>query len=659
MTRYALVALLNGHREPFTYAIPEQWAAHVLRGTFVTVPLQNRLEKGVVIEVFDRLPQHATFKVKPLKSCEAFPNDVHYHVCVEKIARYYRLNPMVLYQRLRTFLSAPPRETAVETPDLEHKAPETHVLTDEQQHAVDELSRALDAPAFYPAVLHGVTGSGKTEVYKSLLCAAHRRGQSALLLLPDVGLAVRFMQLLRAELPSEILLFGFHSASSALERRMLWKALCSHVPVVVIGVHLPVLLPIRQLGLIIVDEEHEVGYQEKKHPRLNTRECALLRAEQCQIPILLGSATPSLSSLYNVRHRGWKLFSLTRRFSGTFPEIRVVSLLDAPRRGSRWLSRELTDAIADRLERKEQAILFLNRRGYSFFIQCRSCGFVFGCPSCSVSLTFHVDKTMRCHYCGYQEPEPASCRQCKSHDDLLKKGVGTQQLVEQVQKLFPNARIARADLDATVHKKRWSETVRRFYQREIDILVGTQTITRGYHFPGVTLVGLIWADVNLSIPLYNAAETTLQQIVQVAGRAGRASHNGLVVVQTMTPHPLFEYVNEVDYVRFFEYEMAFRERLGYPPIARFAELELRNESESFVDLDAQSCFARLRAFVLETHAALTILGPSKPAVEKVQGVHMRKLYLKSPSYAVIEAACEGLGACEHGSRLFFTPQPVQ
>ena len=380
--------------------------------------------------------------------------------------------------------------------------------------------------------------------------------KSSLLLLPEVSLAAQFARLLKGQLPSNIPLYSFHSATSVKEKKELWQKLLHNQPVVIVGVHMPLLLPLPHLGLIIIDEEHEVGFQEKKHPKIHTKEAAFLRAQISSIPIIAGSATPSITSLYNVEHKGWHYFELKKRFAGDFPKITVVKLTEQKGRKNFWISAELDAALAQQLAKKEQTIVFLNRRGYSFFMQCKECGFIPHCVQCSVSLTLHnkahqdaqsasikgdpsnshstanrsgnsragaahlltnrstVD-CLLCHYCAYTSPVPQSCSSCKAGaSSLLKKGIGTQQVVTVLEKLFPQARIARADLDSTLNKKKWIQTIKDFEAGAIDILVGTQTITKGYHFPRVTLVGILWADINLSLPFYNAAEVTLQQLIR-------------------------------------------------------------------------------------------------------------------------------------------------
>ena len=339
-------------------------------------------------------------------------------------------------------------------------------------------------------MFQGVTGSGKTEVYKHLIQAAISNNKSVILLLPEVSLAMRFESLLKITFP-EYALFGFHSGTSASIKKHVWNHLLQEKPCIIVGVHLPVLLPIKNVGLIIVDEEHESGYQEKKHPRIHTRDAAILRAHHYQIPIVLGSATPSFSTLWNVKQKGWNYFELKQRFSGNFPQMQIVNLHDKKARKHFWISEPLYKAMQDRLAKKEQIIIFINRRGYSFFVQCKSCGLIPTCNQCSVSLTLHNDYQLLCHYCGHIKQFEVHCFECKKDEAVfLKKGVGTEQVVTILEKLFPYAKIARADMQTTSKKKVWQETVENFAQGSIDILVGTQTVTKGYHFPGVTLVGV-------------------------------------------------------------------------------------------------------------------------------------------------------------------------
>lgn len=657
-TMFIEVKLLNGFPETLLYKVPEHWPHTDLKAALVSVPLKNRVEIGWVTNLFQTKPNSATFAIKDALSIESFPSDQNYLSFITKLGRYYCIDTIYFIKRIRQFIAQ--KEITIDSPPFDQKHHQQHMLTDEQQSVYDFISNYIEQSAYKPALLHGVTGSGKTEVYKKLIIKAIEQQKTALLLLPEVTLAIQFEHIMRTQLPDSITVCGFHSGSSASQKKLLWQQLLNNKPLLIIGVHLPILLPIPNLGMIIIDEEHDSGYQEKKYPKINTKEAALLRAQIYNVPILLGSATPAIQSLYNSKTKGWNFFELKKRFAGSFPKIKIVSLTDKKQRRNFWISKELEDAIKDRLSKKEQAIIFLNRRGFSFFVQCKSCSFIFGCPSCSVSLTLHSDHQLTCHYCNFNQLIPQACPQCKAlADQFLKKGIGTQQAMAILQKLFPHARIARADLDVTMKKKEWQKTVERMQQGAIDILIGTQTITKGYHFPKVTLVGILWADLNLHFPMYNASETTLQQLIQVAGRAGRQSHDSMVIVQTMSDHPVFNYLNEIDYIKFYEYEMAKRSEVLYPPTIRFAEIELRNGNETILEQEADELMSNAQAIIEKKHFSIRLLGPAKPPVFKIKNMFSRKIYLKAADINHIIQLMNQLQSQEINSSLFFTPNPLQ
>lgn len=706
---YVNVKLLNGFSRSLTYKIPATWDTATIIGTIVTVPLQKRTELAFVTELFSSLPAHArTLNIREVAAQEKIPGAAQYARFIGALSQHYLLEPLTFYQRLKHFLKedaasyldtisneitryerpsnevvAPPlaseydrpSDTVPTSPLISSNSSKARIvsrydkpnntvdnlpeLTDEQQICMAEIAPLIDAGCYAALLLQGVTGSGKTEIYKRSILRAYAAGKSVLFLVPEVSLAVQFTAIFKNAL-ADCAVFGFHSATSAAEKRELWNFLTQTTPVVIVGVHLPLLLPIANLGLIIIDEEHDVGYQEKKHPKINTKEAALLRALTCSLPVVLGSATPSLQSLHNVATKKWRTAHLTKRFAGAFPRIKVVPLAHAESRRNFWISRDLEHAIGQRLVRNEQIIIFLNRRGYSFFVQCSACGFVCECRSCSVSLTLHEDGSLRCHYCSYHMQQPERCPRCTPKKaTLIKKGIGTQQVVSILQTMFPAARIARADLDTTVNKKKWQATIAGVHDRTIDILVGTQTITKGHHFPGVTLVGILWADINLHIPFYNAAETTLQQLIQVAGRAGRQSPESLVIVQSMVDHPLFQYLDEQRYTDFYAYERAHRAAADYPPCTRFAEIELRHNDEATLERESKRCAEILADFQRRHDIPLTILGPARPPVHKIKNVFSRKIYLKSPHYTTLQNAYRAVVEHELAAQLFFTPNPLQ
>ena len=657
---FAHVKLLNKFSHTFLYHVPAE-LQDLQVGDIVQVPLQKRLESAVIVAQTLQQPD-VSYTIRSIVRKEPMPDDVHYTKFIGWLCYYYQADRALLNSRIRHFIEQKESEVPL-APLISPDASRTLLrsLTHEQQIATNYINHALDTGVYAPTLVHGVTGSGKTEIYKHILSHALDMGKSTILLLPEVTLAVQFAHRLTQELDPTYPIFSFHSATSAKDKKTVWKRLIAGQPTIIIGVHLPILLPIGNLGLIIVDEEHEVGYQEKKHPKINSKEAAIMRAYMNSIPIVLGSATPSITSLHAVESKGWKLFTLHTRFAGSFPEIKVVPLRtkNAPRKHF-WITPVLEDTIADRLAKKEQSIIFINRRGHSFFIQCTSCSYIFSCTQCSVSLTFHAPEKLICHYCGYTHQVPHQCPGCKaSSATFIKKGVGTQQVVSLLQTLFPDARIARADLDTTREKKAWATTVEKMHAREIDILVGTQTITKGYDFAQVTLVGILWADLQFNFPLYNATETALAQLIQVAGRAGRHTDNSVVIVQSMAEHEIFQYIQETRFMDFYAHEIEQRMQVQYPPFIRMAQIEYKHTDSDTVHNDAQKSYDIISELIRIDYPQVTVLGPAQPPVHMIQSIHSRVLYLKGPDIKDLISLYKSVVQEQFESSLFFTPNPVR
>jgi primosomal protein N' (replication factor Y) len=646
------VKLLKGYQKTLTYKIPDSWDKSKIDGTVIHVPLKNTVVPALVTKVLLHPPANITFEIKEATGQDLLPSDKNYTSFIKKVARFYCIPEKLLYKRMRGFVLTREKRSCRSAPVREEKKINV-TLTNEQQVVVDYLVPHIKQSHYAPTLLHGVTGSGKTEIYKKLIIECFENKKTTILLLPEVSLSLQFEHLLKKTLPSKIPIFGFHSASGAATKKSIWKILLEKKPALIIGVHLPILLPIPNLGCIIVDEEHESGFSEKKHPKINSKEVAIWRAKLYNIPILLGSATPSINSLYNVKRHNWRIFKLEKRFSGSFPNIKTIKI-KKERRKSFWITRELEHAIADRLTKKEQTLIFINRRGYSFFVQCKKCSHTFLCPNCSVSLTLHKqndEHKLCCHYCDYKQKNPTACSQC-GDKELQKRGIGTQQVVTILQELFPNAVIARADLDTTKKKKAWHQTVEKFENGEIDILVGTQTITKGYHFPRVTLVGILWADLNAHFPVFNASETALQQLIQVAGRAGRQSEESLVIAQIMNDHTIFEFLKEEDYTQFCEQELKFRKETNYPPFWRFLQIELKHTDKKIIDFESQKLFDILYKHNKEN---VLILGPAQPLVYRIQKIEIRHIFLKSKDFEPIYALLQKIENHSWKCQIFIVP----
>ncbi len=476
------------------------------------------------------------------------------------------------------------------------------VLNPSQANALEKIKTAM-APSedgksrsSSTFLLHGVTGSGKTEVYLQAIAHALEQGKGAIVLVPEISLTPQTVERFKARFSSgklQTLVAVLHSHLSAGERHDEWHKIRQGRARIVIGARSAIFAPVEPLGLVIVDEEHEHTYKQEEAPRYHARDVAIVRGQMEGAVVVLGSATPSLESYYNCTKGKYTLLELPERVDNQkLPHVRVVDLRQAARggKGPPIFSNQLKEAITQRLERGEQTILFLNRRGYSTSLECMQCGYVANCPNCSLSLTYHrPEQKLRCHLCGYFEPVPAACPNPKCRNPQIRySGLGTQKVEDVLGKLFPHARVRRMDADVMKRKEDYRRVLGDFRAGKIDILIGTQMIAKGLHFPNVTLVGIIFADMALHQPDFRAGERTFQLLTQVSGRAGRGDVEGEVFVQAFTPfHPAIQYARRHDFVGFYEQEIEFREQLKYPPIARVALLTLKGRNEEKVKLSAE------------------------------------------------------------------------
>jgi len=469
-----------------------------------------------------------------------------------------------------------------------------------------------------PAVflLHGVTGSGKTEVYLQAIAQAIAQGKGAIVLVPEISLTPQTVERFKARFNSgqfQTIVAVLHSHLSAGERHDEWQKIRQGRARIVIGARSAIFAPVEPLGLLVVDEEHEHSYKQEESPRYQARDVAVVRGQMEGAVVLLGSATPSMESFYNVRRGKYALLEMTSRVDDQkMPIVRVVDLRAENRkaRGVQIFSEKLKEAITQRLERKEQSILFLNRRGWSASLQCPSCGYVAECPNCSVSLTFHrAAQKLLCHICGHTAPAPRACPKC-ANPAIRYAGLGTERVEDTLIKLFPQARVKRMDSDTLKRKEDYRRILGDFRSGKIDILVGTQMIAKGLHFPNVTLVGIVHADLSLHIPDFRAGERTFQLLTQVAGRAGRGE--GEVIVQAFTPfHPAIQYARRHDYAGFYEQEIEYREQLKYPPVARIALLVVKGRNEEKVAFWAEHLRRELEKLIADAASSKTESGETK------------------------------------------------
>jgi len=499
------------------------------------------------------------------------------------------------------------------------------ILNQEQTHALKEIALALDSPEkARPFLLHGVTGSGKTEIYLQAIRAALERGHTAIVLVPEISLTPQTVERFKgrfADMQDAVAVL--HSHLSEGERHDEWHKIHSGRARIVIGARSAVFAPLKDLGLIVVDEEHETTYKQEEAPRYHARDVAIVRAKIEKCVAVLGSATPSLESYHNAVIGKYRLVTLTQRIDEKqMPLMRIVDLRQERRKekAATILSEKLRAAIGDRMEKREQTILFLNRRGFSTSLLCSNCGEARNCPNCSVALTFHrhpaVPGRLSCHLCGHTAAVPKKCPAC-GKDALIYAGFGTEKVEATVSQIFPKAAVSRMDADSMTRKEAYRETLRNFRTGNIDILVGTQMIAKGLHFPNVTLVGIINADLALHLPDFRAGERTFQLLTQVAGRAGRGETSGEVFVQTYTPFsPSIQFARHHDFAGYFQQELEFRERCDFPPFKHAILITARSAHEGRAKLSAETLRRRLKEALPEEF----ILGDATPApLEKLQG----------------------------------------
>ena len=504
--------------------------------------------------------------------------------------------------------------------------------TQEQQQAIEQFQRDYLAGDYGTYLIHGVTGSGKTEVYMEMIRTVAAEGRQAIVLIPEIALTwqtvMRFYQTFGARVSV------MHSRMSAGERYDQMQRAANGELDVMIGPRSALFTPFPNLGLIVIDEEHENSYKSEQVPRYHARETAIARAEMEHASVVLGSATPSMESYYRCQTGEYRLIELKERVGNRpLPTVHTTDMREELAHGNRSIFSDLLrEKIRDRLEKGQQTMLFINRRGYAGFVSCRSCGYVVKCPHCDVSLSAHRNGKLICHYCGYEEPMIKVCPSCGSrHVGGFK--AGTQQIEDLVKREFPEARVLRMDMDTTKNKDGHERILSAFADGEADILVGTQMIVKGHDFPAVTLVGVLAADMSLYSSDYRSGERTFQLLVQAAGRAGRGSAPGEVVIQTYDPeHYSIKTAAKQDYQAFYREELEFRDRMGYPPVENMLAVLMMGEDENHLNTAAEY----LKAYAERIGGDyLEVIGPAVPYVGKVSDIYRKILYLKCPKYGML------------------------
>lgn len=510
--------------------------------------------------------------------------------------------------------------------------------TPEQQQVISRFRQDYEQGIRQTYLIHGVTGSGKTEVYMKMIRTIVEQGKQAIVLIPEIALTYQTVMRFYRRFGDRVSIMN--SRLSAGERYdQMMRAKAGQVDVM-IGPRSALFTPFPNLGLIVIDEEHEPTYKSEQTPRYHARETAIRRAEMEDASVVLGSATPSMEAMYRARRGEYVLFEMKNRSRmQQMARVYTVDMREELKNGNRSiLSVKLRELMEDRLGKGEQIMLFLNRRGYSGFVSCRECGHVVKCPHCDVSLSVHRDGKMRCHYCGYEQPKITACPECGSHY-IGEFRAGTQQIEEIVHEIFPRARVLRMDMDTTRRKDSHEKILSAFANEEADVLVGTQMIVKGHDFPNVTLVGVLAADMSLYTGDYRSGERTFQLLTQAAGRAGRGERPGEAVIQTYDPsHYAIETAAAQDYEAFYEEEIRYRELMGYPPAEQLLAVLISGGDEALLE---KGCYY-LKEYILRVirkispeETAARVIGPASPGIDKIKDVYRRVIYIKAEKYETL------------------------
>lgn len=614
----------------------------LIRGTSVIVPLGRRQTTGVVLG--QQKETHAEIKMKSIISVDDSrpPLDAAFLKWLEWVAEYY-VYPIGQV----TALAFPPLPEKGRKKFEEQETKSAEVappLTEEQEKVLAQIAAA---PKGKVHLLHGVTGSGKTEIYLQLLAKVIAEKKQGLVLVPEIALTPQLKKRFEARFPGEIAMI--HSEMTPRDRTNAWWQMVREQKSILLGPRSSLWCPIPQLDLIIVDEEHEPSFKQEEKLRFHARDAAVVLAQNKNIPIILGSATPSVETYQNAQTQKYMYHEMKKRVGATtLPAIEVVEMhnqdVEAVKNLPNWMTQELYDAIIQTLEKKEQTALFLNRRGIAPMVLCGSCGHIGECPNCSVSLTLHQSQHLVCHYCDYSETLTERCPTCQSLD-YQSFGWGTEQIEKDLQELFPQARTIRADRDEIQSRHDLEHFINAVENHEVDILIGTQMIAKGLDFPKLTLVGLVLADLSFHWPDFRASERSFQLMMQVSGRAGRRPESpGRVIIQTLNPeHPSLISTKQHDYKKFIEEELSNRETFFYPPFGRLALLRFLSSDHSVAQNASRMAANRLLKLQKSNpKISFEVLGPTPSPLQRIRNEYRYQILLKSSSAKVLNQLCRWL-----------------
>jgi len=638
VTKTALVATVAVNApldRLYSYAVPHELAEKLKPGMLVQVPLgkSDRRYSGICIEISSQTYTTNLKGILQILDDRVFFSDRMLELG-KWLAEYYLCPPgLVFSAMIPSAVTASSRPTRVK-PCIKNapRVEPTFELNPDQQVILEKIDQAIQSQRFRILLLHGVTASGKTEVYIRAIQHVLRKGGSAIFLVPEIALTAQMIHRLAERFDNVAIL---HSALTQAQRRATWQALAAGEARVLIGTRSAIFAPMVKLGVIVIDEEQEPSFKNLQSPRYNTRDLAIKRAQLEGIPIVLGSATPALESFHNSRHNpNWQYLSLPNRVAGLpMPKVMLIDMQQEmfERKGVHLLSRTMEDKIAATTADGLQTILLLNRRGYASYVFCPSCRFTLVCPNCRMNMVYHKasDRAI-CHRCSAKIVVPERCDRC-GHK-INKFGLGTQRVEEELQRKFPEARIARMDTDVMSKPADYEDELLRFARGETDILLGTQMIAKGLDFPNVALVGVVCADLALSLPDFRASERTFQLLAQVAGRAGRADHAGIVVVQSYNlSDPSIQSALTHDYDQFARHELSIRKKLSLPPFSRLARIVVQDSKVTRVQKIATELAKRHQGLAEKNYRDVSVFGPNPCAISRLRNKYRYHILIKAPT----------------------------
>ena len=623
----------------FHYSIPDNLKNSVRPGIRVSIPFGNKKLIGYVCSLVD---ESYTGKVKDIFA--VLDSDVILTEEMIALGKWISSNYLCSLGEAFSAIVSPalgagkkkaPFENLVAADDDKPQVPHKHTAA--QSEAIREITRSLNSGKPATFLLHGITSSGKTEVYLSAIEETLRLSRSAVFLLPEISLTPHFIRIIKDRFHDKVGIW--HSNLSKQEKYATWEKAKKGQIQIMIGPRSALFAPFERLGLIVIDEEHEPTYKQEQKPAYHAREVALERARLSNAVVILGSATPSIESYYRAKTGEFTLLELKERVGfGILPPVRVVDSKKQYKQ-SKILSEPLVDALNKTLLKREQAIIFLNRRGFAPGVTCNNCNAVFQCPHCSISLVYHFDdQKLKCHYCGYSKDFPKACPSCKS-PDIHVFGVGTQKVELELKKIFPQGRVVRLDRDSTKKKGVYEKAYNDFRNENFDILLGTQMVAKGFDFPRVTLVGVVDADTSLYFPDFRSAERTFQLLTQVAGRSGRSHLGGEVIIQsTHQEHYALDFAKKHDFNSFYDKEVEFRRQMGYPPFSTLCNIIVRGKNEQKVKEAVLDIHNKLLQIKMRNN--FEILGPSPASRVKLHGMIRWQILLKGEKSGIIQSVLD-------------------